>query len=47
VPTGGTEGFWTGGLVAVGAPELDTPMEEEAAVAAFLQALAETAPARP
>lgn len=47
VPTGGTEGFWTGGLVAVGAPELDTPMEEEAAVTAFLQALAETAPARP
>lgn len=40
------EGFWTGGLVAVGAPELDTPMEEEAAVAAFEQALAETAPAR-
>lgn len=47
VPADGAEGFWTGGRVAVGAPELDTPMEEEAAVAAFLAALAETAPARP
>jgi hypothetical protein len=47
VPTDGVGGFWTGGLVAVGAPELDTPMEEEAAVAAFLQALAETAPPAP
>ncbi|WP_165585506.1 hypothetical protein [Roseococcus sp. SYP-B2431] len=46
IPADGADGFWTGGLVAVGAPELDTPMEEEAAVAAFLQALAETAPAR-
>ncbi|WP_421992455.1 hypothetical protein [Roseococcus sp.] len=46
VPTDGSDGFWTGGLVAVGAPELDTPMEEEAAVAAFQQALAETAPKR-
>ncbi|MBS7809431.1 hypothetical protein [Roseococcus pinisoli] len=47
VPADGAEGFWTGGLVAVGAPELDTPMSEEEAVAAFLKALAETAPARP
>ncbi len=47
VPADGTDAFWTGGLVAVGAPELDTPMEEEAAVAAFRQALAETAPPRP
>ena len=40
------EGFWTGGLVPVGAPEPETPMGEEDAVAAFLQALTETAPAR-
>lgn len=40
------EGFWTGGLVAVGAPEPETPMGEEEAVAAFLAALAETAPPR-
>jgi hypothetical protein len=46
VPPGG-EGFWTGGLIAVGAAEPETPMDEEAAVAAFLAALAETAPARP
>lgn len=47
VPPGGAEGFWTGGLVAVGAPELETQMDEETAVAAFFQALAETAPLRP
>ena len=46
VPADGSESFWTGGLVAVGAPELDTPMEEEEAIAAFLKALGETVPPR-
>lgn len=50
VPPGeGAAGFWAGGLVAVGSAEsktgFDTPMEPEAAIAAFLQALAEIAPA--
>lgn len=41
------DGFWTAGLVAVGAPEPETQMDEEEAVAVFLKALAETAPSRP
>lgn len=44
------EGFWSGGLTRVGSVEsktgFDAVMDEEAAVAAFFQALAEIAPAR-
>ncbi|MBS7789193.1 hypothetical protein KTR66_04260 [Roseococcus sp. SDR] len=51
VPPGeGAEGFWSGGLVAVGSAEsktgFDAAMEPDAAVAAFLKALSELAPAR-
>ena len=49
-PDEGAEGFWSGGLTQVGSVEsktgFDTAMEEEAAVAAFLKALTEIAPAR-
>lgn len=52
VPPGeAAEGFWSGGLVAVGSAEsktgFDAAMEEDAAIAAFMQALTEIAPARP
>jgi len=51
LPEEGAEGFWAGGLTAVGSAEsktgFDTPMDEDAAVAAFLQALTEIAPLRP
>ena len=49
-PEEGAEGFWAGGLTQVGSAEsktgFDTAMDEEAAVAAFVQALTEIAPAR-
>lgn len=50
-PGEGATGFWAGGLVAVGSDEsktgFDAAMEPEAAIAAFLKALSELAPARP
>lgn len=50
VPHEAEEGFWAGGLTTAGSPEsktgFDTAMEEEAAVAAFLAALAGVAPQR-
>ncbi len=49
-PEEAAEGFWSGGLVAVGSAEsktgFDAAMEPEAAIAAFFQALAEIAPKR-
>jgi hypothetical protein len=49
-PEEGAEGFWSGGLTAVGSPEsktgFDAVMEEDAAVAAFFAALTEIAPLR-
>lgn len=51
VPLEGSEGFWSGGRTAVGSAEsktgFDTAMDEDAAVAAFFEALTEIAPARP
>ena len=50
VPPDPAEPFWSGALVPVGSAQsknnLDEPMEEEAAVQAFLTALAGIAPAR-
>jgi len=50
-PEEGAEGFWSGGLTAVGSAEsktgFDVAMEPEAAIAAFFQALTEIATARP
>lgn len=51
LPEEGAEGFWSGGLVAVGSAEsktgFDAAMEPDAAIAAFFQALSEIASARP
>ena len=50
VPPGDAAAYWSGGLVAVGSAEanngLDTPMEEEEAVEAFIAALEKLANTR-